>query len=116
MTATTLNTMAQLKLSGMLRTYKIMIETNQHHDLTSDELLAQLVQAEWEEREGQKITRHLRLARFRYSASLEELNFTAQRGLDKTQVLRLSEGAFIKRRENLLITGATGVGKSYLAS
>jgi DNA replication protein DnaC len=110
MTTTTLNKMAQLKFNGMLRSYKTMLETNQHHDLNADEVISTLMQAEWEEREGQKVARNLRLAKFRYGASVEEVNFTAARGLDKTQVLRLAEGSFIKRRENLLITGATGVG------
>lgn len=116
MTTTTLNKMAQLKFNGMLRSYKTMLETNGHLDLSADEVISTLMQAEWEEREGQKIARHLRLAKFRYSASVEELNFTAARGLDKTQVLRLVEGSFIKRRENLLICGPTGVGKSFLSS
>ena len=58
----------------------------------------------------------MRLARFRYAASIEELNFTGNRGLDKTQVIRLADGSFIDKKENVLITGATGVGKSYLAS
>jgi len=49
-------------------------------------------------------------------ASVEEVDFTALRGLDKNQFLRLAEGSFVQKRENLLITGATGVGKSYLAS
>ena len=69
-----------------------------------------------EDRENKKIDRHTRLARFRYSASIEELNLTASRGLDKTQILRLADGSFIDKKENILITGATGLGKSYLAS
>jgi DNA replication protein DnaC len=49
-------------------------------------------------------------------ASVEEINFTASRGLDKTQVLRLTEGSFIQTKENILFTGVIDVGKSYLAS
>lgn len=105
-----------MKLHGMLRSYQSMLSANHHHSLTHDEVLNTLIQSEWEERENKKITRNLQLAKFRYSASIEELNFTAARGLDKTQVLRLADTSFIEKKENILITGATGVGKSYLAS
>ena len=91
-----------------------MLGSHLHNDLTHDEVIETLVQAEWEDRENKKIDRHLRLAKFRYGACIEEINFTARRGLDKTQLLRLSDGSFLEKKENILITGATGVGKSYL--
>lgn len=116
MSTTILNKMAHLKLNGMLRSYQSMLDSRQHHDLTHDELINILIQSEWEDRENKKINRHMRLAKFRYAASIEELNFTGNRGLDKTTVLRLADGSFIDKKENVLITGATGVGKSYLAS
>ena len=116
MNSTVLNKMSHLKLHGMLRTYQAMLDNRVHHDLTHDELINTLIQSEWEDRENKKINRHMRLARFRYAASIEELNFTGNRGLDKTQVIRLADGSFIDKKENVLITGATGVGKSYLAS
>jgi DNA replication protein DnaC len=116
MNSTIQNKMSQMKLHGMLRSYQSMLSANHHHGLTHDEVLNTLIQSEWEERENKKITRNLRLAKFRYGASIEELNFTAARGLDKTQVLRLADTSFIGKKENILITGATGVGKSYLAS
>jgi DNA replication protein DnaC len=105
-----------MKLHGMLRSYQVMLDSNQHHDLTHDELINILIQSEWEDRENKKIGRHLRLAKFRYGATIEEINFAKSRGLDKTQVLRLADMDFINKKENILITGATGVGKSYLAS
>ena len=111
-----LNKMAGMKLTGMLRTYQTILQSNQHHELTHDELINTLVQAEWEDRENKKIGRHLRLARFRYSACIEEINLTSGRGLDKTTLLRLAENTYLNRKENILITGATGVGKSYIAS
>lgn len=116
MNATIVNKMSQMKLHGMLRSYQTLLESNRHHDLTQDEFINMLVQAEWDERENKTITRNLRLARFRYEASVEEINFAAQRGLDKTQFLRLADMGFIDRKENVLITGATGVGKSFLSS
>src|SRR5678815_2612694 len=106
MSTTTLNKMSQMKLPGMLRSYQNMLDSHLHNDLTHDEVIETLVQAEWEDRENKKINRHLRLAKFRYGACIEEINFTARRGLDKTQVLRLSDGSFLEKKENILITGA----------
>jgi DNA replication protein DnaC len=108
--------MSQMKLYGMQQTYNSVLEGNQHHSLTNDEFINLLVQAEWDEREDRKINRYLKGARFRYQASIEEIDFTKSRNLDKTFVLRLADCSFIKRREDLLITGPTGVGKSYMAS
>jgi DNA replication protein DnaC len=105
-----------MKLLGMLRSYQSMLSNRMHDDLTHDEEIDTLVQSEWEDRENKKINGHLRRARFRYPASIEEIDFTARRGLDKNQMLRLAEGTFLEKRENILITGATGVGKSYLSS
>jgi DNA replication protein DnaC len=116
MSSVILNKMAQMKLHGMLHGYKTLLDAGHHHAMTGDELLGMLVQSEWEDRENRKFNRHLRIARFRYASTVEEVDFTTSRGLDKNQFLRLADGGFIGKRENLLITGATGVGKSYLAS
>lgn len=114
--STTLNKLSHMKLLGMLRSYQSMLANRMHDDLTHDEVIDTLVQSEWEDRENKKINRHLRRARFRYPASIEEIDFTSRRGLDKNQMLRLADGTFLEKRENILITGATGVGKSYLSS
>src|ERR1700754_640067 len=116
MSSTILNKMAQMKLQGMWHTYKTLQESHHSQQLTHDELVDMLIQAEWEQRENKKFNRYLRQARFRYMASVEEVDFTALRGLDKNQFLRLAEGSFVQKRENLLITGGTGADKSYLAS
>jgi len=105
-----------MKLHGMLRSYQTMLDSNQHHDMTHDELINILIQSEWEDRENKKISRYLTTAKFRYAASIEEMNFTTNRGLDKTQVMRLADMGFIIKKENILICGATGVGKSFLSS
>lgn len=116
MNTAVLNQMSQMKLAGMLRSYQAMRESRLHQELTHDEFLSALIQSEWEYREHHKISRRLNMARFRYPASIEELHFAPDRNMDKTQLLRLADCSFIEQKENVLITGATGVGKSYLAS
>lgn len=116
MNSTVLNKMSHMKFYGMQQAYKTLMDANQHHSLTNDEIVSMLVQAEWEDRENRKINRYIKTARFRYGANVEDVDFTTKRGLDKTQMLRLADCSFIQKKENLLITGSTGVGKSYIAS
>ena len=108
--------MSQLKFYGMLQSYQTLLETNQHHSLNNDEIVSMLIQAEWEDRQNRKINRYIKTAQFRYKANIEDIDFTANRALDKTQLLRVADSSFIQKKENLLITGPTGAGKSYIAS
>lgn len=116
MNSTVLNKMSHMKFFGMQQAYKTLLDTSQHHSITNDEIVSMLIQAEWDDRENRKINRYIKTARFRYGAQVEDIDFTAKRGLDKTQLLRLANGSFIQKKENLLIVGPTGVGKSYIAS
>ncbi len=116
MNKVTLNKMAKMKFFGMQESFRTIIETGNSHNLSNDELISMLIQSEWDDRENRKINRYLKLARFRYQASIEEIDFSANRSLDKNKILRFADCSFIKRKENILITGSTGVGKSYLAT
>lgn len=83
---------------------------------TADQVVAQLTESEQAYRQHRKTVRAVREARFRYQAAVEEIAYLPGRNLDKNQVLRLADLSFIERAENILITGATGCGKSFIAT
>lgn len=111
----TLEKMRKMKLYGMLRSFKHATQTQSMSGLTADELIHLVVENEWDERQNRSMERSLRNARFRYKATVEGLDFHPERRLDKNQLLRLADGGYIKKGENILLTGSTGTGKSYLA-
>ena len=111
-----LQKMESLKLEGMYNLYKNMAESSQHSSLTNEELLTLLINAEWDNRENRRIERATKLAKFRYNAAIENIKYEDDRGLDKSLIMRLSDCSFIKQAKNILITGLTGTGKSYIAS
>ncbi|MCF8345381.1 MAG: IS21-like element helper ATPase IstB [Bacteroidales bacterium] len=107
---------SQLRLSGMKHTWQALTETKRHIDLTLTEGLEILLQAEQQEREQRRFERLQKNARFRYQASIEELQMDASRGMDKSLIANLATGDYLDKGESILITGATGCGKSFLAS
>ncbi len=107
--------MKKMKLYGMSRSFSHATESGSLASLTPDELIALLVENEWDDRQNRRMESSLRGARFRYKATVEELDFRPGRELDKNQFLRLADGGYIKKGENILMTGSTGTGKSYLA-
>lgn len=111
----TLEKMHQMKLHGMMRAFNTALEAGLSNQFTLDEMLAHLIDAEWDDRHNRKLERLIRLARFRYQATLEQIDFTLRRNLDKNAVLRFSEGTWVTEKKNIIITGPTGVGKSFIA-
>lgn len=110
-----LTKMRQMRLLGMAKAFQLTLESSKNEKFTPDEMITHLVDSEWDERYNRKLDRTLQSARFRYKASIEELNFEDNR-VDKNQVLRLANCEFIKQKENIIITGSTGIGKSFIAS
>jgi DNA replication protein DnaC len=116
MNATTLDKMRKMKLMGMYRTFKTNLESEQGQTYTPDEVIAYLVDAEWDDRQNRNIEHKIKNARFRYKAALEDLHYHTDRNIDKNQVMRFADCDFIDKAETILITGKTGCGKSYIAS
>ena len=112
----TLTKMREMKCFGMERAFQAALETDQYQQLTPDEWVGLLIDAEYTDRSNRKIKRYLRAAHFRYQAQIEEIDYHSPRNLDKTQLIRLSDCSFLDRKENVLLTGSTGVGKSFIAS
>jgi DNA replication protein DnaC len=112
----TMQKLDEMKFTGFARAYREMSEMGKDRDFTTDEMIAHLVQAEWDERYNRKLHRLLTQARFRYKASMEEIDYVFQRNLDKNTMLRLSTCDWITKRQNIIITGYTGLGKSWIAS
>ncbi len=90
--------------------------STQYAELSFDDRVGLLVETEWTAREQRKLTQRLRNAKLRYPASLKDVDFTTPRGLQRDVTLALGTGAWIRDHQNLLITGPTGIGKSWLAS
>ncbi len=108
--------MKSLRLSGMCRMWQAMHETRRHHELSLSEGLEILLQAETQDRENRRFERLTKAAHFRYQASVEELHTNTGRGLDKELITTLATGDYITKGDSVIITGATGCGKSFIAS
>jgi DNA replication protein DnaC len=106
----------QLRLHGMSRTWQALLETKRHFELSLIEGLEILLQAEQQDRENKRFERLQKNARFRYQASIEELQMDASRGIDKALISTLATGEYLTKGESVLITGSTGCGKSFLVS
>lgn len=112
----TVEKMQQMKLHGMVRAFKSTMETGIKNNFTADELVAHLIDTEWDDRYNRRLKKLIKGARFRYQASLEQIDFQLNRNLDKNMILRLSDCRWIEKKQDIIIIGATGVGKSFIAT
>jgi DNA replication protein DnaC len=110
------NHLKQLRLLGMAIHWEALTQTRQHHELSLSDGLEVLLQAEQEDQANRRFQRLKSAAKFRYSAGIEELNFDTSRGLNKSQINELATYEYINKGEAILITGATGCGKSFAAT
>jgi DNA replication protein DnaC len=115
-TNATIEKMQKMRLNGMKRAYESSFETRNQDSFTNDEFIAWLIESEDNARNNSRTERLLKNARFHYQAAIEEINYAPDRELDRNLLTRLSDCSFMDRHENIIITGCTGTGKSFLAT
>src|SRR3989338_7516734 len=115
LTEQTLTKLRTMKLPGMAQAYQDQLGLPDVFSMSFDERFGLVIDREEIERENKKFCSRLRKAKLREQACLENLDINSQRGLDKSQVLSFKNIEWIRRKQNILITGLTGVGKTYLA-
>jgi DNA replication protein DnaC len=104
-----------MKLNGMADAFKEHLDQPNITDLTFEERFSLLVDRQWTWKEDRRMKRLLTNAKLKINACLEDIDYKIPRGLDKSLILRLSNCDWVKSAHNLIITGPTGVGKTYLA-
>lgn len=111
----TIGKLYEMKLEGMADAVKEQMENPQALSLSFEDRIALIVDRQWDLKESRGLRRRLQVAKLKQHAAIEDIDFTTSRGLDKTALLSLSECNFIRSHSNIIITGPTGAGKTYIA-
>jgi DNA replication protein DnaC len=111
----TLEKLYDMKLNGMAQAFKEQLRHPTVNELSFDERFSLLVDQQWSWQEERKMKRLLHNARLKLNACIEDIDFKAPRGIDKSVILHLATCEWIRNAHNIIITGPTGVGKTYLA-
>jgi len=111
----TMEKLRLLKLAGMAKGLEEQQKLKSYKDLSFEERLGHLVDYEQALRENRKLTNRLTRARLKQQACIEDITYPPARGLDRALIRKLSTCSWLKEHNNLVITGLTGVGKSYIA-
>ncbi len=111
----TMTVLSDLGLRGMASAFREQLESVQYLELSFEERLSMLVDREASEREAKRLTSRLISAKLRHSASIEDIDFRTQRGLDRSIIMGFTSPHWVDAHHNILVTGPTGIGKSYIA-
>jgi len=104
-----------MKLIGMAEGFKEQLEQPSLRDLSFEERFGMLVERQWAWKENKRLKRLLKDAKLKLQASLEDIDYRTPRGIEKSVILSLASCNWIRNHQNLLISGPTGVGKTFLA-
>jgi DNA replication protein DnaC len=111
----TIEKLAALKLNGMAENFTIQLQQPKMNDLSFEDRFAMIVDAQWNWKENSRMKRYLRDAKLKLQACVEDIDYKTQRGIDQSVMMRLIAGDWFKSFQNIIITGPTGVGKTFLA-
>jgi DNA replication protein DnaC len=111
----TMDKLRALNLLGMARALGEQLERPDYQALSFEERLGLLVDREVQDRDNRRLERHLKAAKLRSAACIEDVDFRHPRGLDRGQVLTLATAQWVRAHQNILIVGPTGAGKTFLA-
>ena len=110
----TLDKMRQMHLYGMASAFKSSLDSYGSDNMTNDQFVAWLISNEWDDRCNKTIERLIKNASFRYNASIEEIDYTIERGLNRNMMNRLADMSFVKDGKNLFIPAAPVLAKAIL--
>lgn len=114
-TQLTIDRLTQLKLDGMLNAYKAVLELPVQNQPSLNQFMARLAEAEVQNRADKRTALYLKQSKLRYDAVLEQVKCNPERNLSQEKLMMIADCGFINRAENILVTGPTGCGKSFLA-
>jgi DNA replication protein DnaC len=104
-----------MKLHGMAEALRAQLETPDMSQLSFEERLAMLVEQQWLWKENRALARRLSLARLKERGVIEDINYQHPRGLDRKLIRTLAASEWVRQKQNLLLIGPTGIGKSWIA-
>src|ERR1700693_1306259 len=110
----TVEKMRHMRMTAMAALYQRSFSEHLYQDYTLDDFVSMLVDTEWENRQSRNIENLIQRAGFKQAASASDIDYQSQRGLDKTMFERLLGLNFLDKKENIIVTGLAGCGKSFL--
>jgi DNA replication protein DnaC len=113
---TTITKLNELRLNSMVESYRKQLQDSAFKDLSFEERFGLMIDAEWARRKSNKLTRLIKKSELHFhDACIEDIEYHADRKLDKAQITRLSTCTYIQEKHNIIILGASGAGKTYIS-
>lgn len=115
-TEDTIHKLVSMKLHTMAKVLRELLGASPAHELSFDEKIGMIVDREWTDRDNRRLSRRIKEAKLAIDASLEDLVCEPSRGLDKAVVRQLATCAWVRAKQNVIVVGATGVGKTFVGA